>query len=94
MPPAEHGTLLSAFMNAMLHSYSYNPVVPTNTKGPAFPKFINIMDPLLHTNNLGRSVSKTSEVRIRNAFGYAAGKLTALFKKAEKVCNACYASLA
>ncbi|GMH43039.1 hypothetical protein BSKO_10961 [Bryopsis sp. KO-2023] len=85
MPPSENGTLLTAnFMKLMLESYSYTPVVPTNTKGPAFPKFINIMDPLLHTNNLGRSVSKTSEIRIRNAFGYAAGKLAAVFKRAKK----------
>lgn len=69
-------------MAVMLDSYSYTPVVPANSKGPGYPKYMNIMDPLLHSNNLGRSVSKTSEIRIKNAFGHGARLLNKLFSKA------------
>eukprot|EP00210_Caulerpa_lentillifera_P004490 g4284.t1 len=82
MPVAENGSLLfPTFLNVMQDAYSYTPVVPTNSKGPGYPKCINIMDPLLHSNNLGRSVSKTSEIRIRNAFGHGARLLHQLFPK-------------
>lgn len=81
--PFEQGKtlLLPRFMNLMLDCYSYTPVIPTNSKGPGYPKYINIMDPLLHSNNLGRSVSKTSSIRIKNAFGYGARQLHNLFNK-------------
>eukprot|EP00803_Ostreobium_quekettii_P008927 evm.model.scf_1310.2 EVM.evm.TU.scf_1310.2 scf_1310:6764-17692(+) len=76
-PPEVQGVVLLTpnFMKLMLESYSYTPVAPTNTKGPAFPKCLNIMDPLLHSNNLGRSVSQTSEMRIKNAFGHVSRML-------------------
>jgi hypothetical protein len=41
-------------------------------------KHLNIMDPLLPTNNLGRSVSKSSYVRIRTALAHGARTLTAI----------------
>jgi len=42
-------------------------------------KHLNIMDPLMPTNNLGRSVSKTNSVRMRTAFGHGAKSLTHVF---------------
>lgn len=83
MPPVENSStlLFPTFLSVMQEAYSYTPVVPTNSKGPGYPKCINIMDPLLHSNNLGRSVSKTSEIRIRNAFGHGARLLHQLFPK-------------
>lgn len=39
------------------------------------PKHLNIMDPLLPSNNLGRSVSKASFARIRKAMAYGARDL-------------------
>ncbi|TVU21236.1 hypothetical protein EJB05_30861, partial [Eragrostis curvula] len=38
-------------------------------------KFINIIDPLKESNNLGRSVNKASFYRIRSAFSFGAQKL-------------------
>lgn len=42
-------------------------------------KHLNIMDPLMPTNNLGRSVSKTNSVRMQTAFGHGAKSLTHVF---------------
>ena len=44
-------------------------------------KHLNIVDPLLPTNNLGRSVSKASFARIRRAFAHGAATLDALLLK-------------
>lgn len=44
-------------------------------------KFLNIMDPLLPTNNLGRSVNKASFARIRKAFAHGAQSLTTIVAK-------------
>jgi hypothetical protein len=48
-----------------------------SSKGEGAPRAfvircLNIMDPLLPTNNLGRSVVRSSFARIRRAFGHAA----------------------
>ncbi len=43
-------------------------------------KYLNIMDPLLPTNNLGRSVSKTSYSRIRKALSFGARQLEEILK--------------
>ena len=42
-------------------------------------KHMNIMDPLMPTNNLGRSVSKSNSVRMRTAFAHGARSLTHVF---------------
>ena len=43
----------------------------------SFPiKFLNIMDPLLATNNLGRSVSKANFARIRKALAHGSSTLS------------------
>ncbi len=43
----------------------------------SFPiKFLNIMDPLLATNNLGRSVSKANFARIRKALAHGSTTLS------------------
>lgn len=47
-----------------------------------FPvKFLNIVDPLLPTNNLGRSVSKASFARIRKALAHGAQSLSSIIAK-------------
>jgi len=43
-------------------------------------KHLNIMDPLLPTNNLGRSVSKTSYFRIKKALAFGARQLDDILK--------------
>jgi len=43
-------------------------------------KYLNIMDPLLPTNNLGRSVSKTSYFRIKKALAFGARQLDDILK--------------
>ncbi len=52
-------------------------------RGPeAFqPKFLNIMDPMLATNNLGRSVSKVNAARIRAAWAHAADTLDGIMRQ-------------
>ena len=46
-------------------------------------KHLNIMDPLMPTNNLGRSVSRTNSVRMRTAFAHGAKSLTHVFMHQE-----------
>jgi len=41
-------------------------------------KALNIMDPLLPTNNLGRSVSRANFLRMRRAFAHGAKALEAI----------------
>ena len=38
-------------------------------------KYVNVQDPMLPTNNLGRSVSKTSFSRMKRALEHATGAL-------------------
>lgn len=44
-------------------------------------KSLNIMDPLLPSNNLGRSVSRANYLRIRRAFAHGARTLEAIMRK-------------
>ena len=41
-------------------------------------KYVNVVDPLLPSNNLGRSVSQGNAIRIRKAFKTGAARLSAL----------------
>ena len=70
---------------------------PDGPSGPrAFQrKFVNVQDPLLPTNNLGRSVSKYSFTRMKRAMAHSAlalrraVQLVCIRCKAQTVC-ACY----
>ena len=95
----EDSLLLSEdFVDEMMEMYSptrqksssdSKPAVPQSNK--SFPvKFLNIMDPLLPTNNLGRSVSKASFARIRKALAHGAQSLTNIVAKV----NSCQHSIA
>lgn len=79
---AEGGALLRGdVLNAMLEMYS-----PRLQQGPGKTfaiKNMNIVDPLLPTNNLGRSVNKASKARIRKALAHGSHMLDSIF---EKVC--------
>ena len=91
--PAEvqKGSLLMSeeFTDEMMELYSpvrhkqtpdSKPVMPQTSR--SFPvKFLNIMDPLLPTNNLGRSVSKASFARIRKALAHGAKSLSGIVAK-------------
>ena len=92
--PAEvqEDTLLLSedFMDEMMEMYSPTQQKTSSDSKPAGPqsskksfpvKFLNIMDPLLPTNNLGRSVSKASFARIRKALAHGAHSLTNIFAK-------------
>ena len=58
----------------------YSPV--QQGPGKAFTiKNMNIMDPLLPTNNLGRSVNKASKARIRKALAHGCHMLDSIFDK-------------
>lgn len=81
--PLDTSPLLSSDTIAqMLSVYSPNPLPsdsPANMSASSRSfaiKFLNIMDPLLPTNNLGRSVSKASFARIRKALKHGAQVLT------------------
>ena len=50
-------------------------------------KYLNVMDPLLPTNNLGRSVNKSSFARIRRALDYGARRLTAILEMVRGLLN-------
>lgn len=70
-------------MEDMRHMYSppgFN-TEAASTLPKAFQlKYLNIMDPLLPTNNLGRSVNKSSFARIRRALEYGANRLSRILK--------------
>lgn len=88
--------LLSAdFTEEMMEMYSpvrhkqapdSKPAMPQPSR--SFPvKLLNIMDPLLPTNNLGRSVSKASFARIRKALAHGAKTLTDIMAKVHCCCH-------
>ncbi|KAK3254776.1 hypothetical protein CYMTET_36017 [Cymbomonas tetramitiformis] len=71
---------------ATSHRYLPDSLVPSlpdtmtynNSDGgqrPLLTKHLNVLDPLLPTNNLGRSVSRSNLCRIRRAFSHGAAKL-------------------
>ncbi len=81
--PLDRSLLSDSFLSEALANYgpAAHAGASTSTNGPprAFIiKFLNIMDPLLPTNNLGRSVGKASFARIKRAFAYGAGRLEAI----------------
>ena len=88
-PPEVHedSLLLSEdFTDEMMEMYSPTRQKPSSDSKPvvsqanrSFPvKFLNIMDPLLPSNNLGRSVNKASFARIRKALAHGAQTLTSI----------------
>ena len=91
-PPGVHedSLLLSeGFTDEMMEMYSPTRQKPSSDSKPvvsqanrSFPvKFLNIMDPLLPSNNLGRSVNKASFARIRKALAHGAQTLTSIVGK-------------
>ena len=79
---AEGGALLRGdVLNAMLEMYS--PGLQQEPGKTFASKNMNIVDPLLPTNNLGRSVNKASKARIRKALAHGSHVLNSIF---EKVC--------
>lgn len=92
LPPKLQGRtpLLDAgAVEDLLASSGVQPPTPTpSPRGPPHQgprgfqlKHLNIMDPLLATNNLGRSVSKASFSRIRKALAHGARTLTTILHK-------------
>lgn len=72
----------SVFLDDVLAKYSVQPAKGATPNPAQFPlKYLNIMDPLLPSNNLGRSVSKASFARIRRAFAHGAHTLRKILKK-------------
>lgn len=77
---AEGGALLRGdVLKEMLQMYS-----PRMQQGPGKTfaiKNMNIVDPLLPTNNLGRSVNRASKARIRKALAHGSHMLDSIFEK-------------
>ncbi len=67
---------------ALIENFSTPQVAPTK---PFVVKSLNIMDALLSSNNLGRSVSRANFLRIRRAFAHGAKTLAAIMAKV-RVC--------
>lgn len=70
-------------MADMRHMYSPPGLpadTPSGTPRTFQLKFLNIMDPLLPSNNLGRSVNRSSYARIRAALDFGAKRLTAIME--------------
>ncbi|GAX73901.1 hypothetical protein CEUSTIGMA_g1351.t1 [Chlamydomonas eustigma] len=67
-------------MSSIIEQYS-SPQAISSSQKTFVVKSFNIMDQLLHTNNLGRSVSKANFLRIRRAFGHGAKTLAAIMEK-------------
>ena len=66
-------------LKCMLDMYSQ---AKQQSSGKTFAlKNLNIVDPLLPTNNLGRSVNKASKARIRKALSHGSRLLNAIFKE-------------
>jgi hypothetical protein len=59
----------------VLHKYAAQMQAEKGDGRPFGPKHLNIQDPLLPSNNLGRSVAKGSFSRIRHAFRHGARQL-------------------
>lgn len=57
---------------------------------PFSVKQLNVMDPILPNNNLGRSVSKASYLRIRRAFEHGARMLADIADQAKVWPWSCY----
>lgn len=71
-----------AFLEDVLSKYSVQPQAGAPPHPAHFVlKHLNIVDPLLPSNNLGRSVSKASFARIRRAFAHGANAISNIMKK-------------
>lgn len=74
LTPASRSDLLldDDFVSEALQAYAVRPAglgASLPVAGPSLPlKHLNVVDPLLPSNNLGRSVSRASFARIRQAF--------------------------
>lgn len=61
---------------------------PPSEQGPVTKAFIrrfNIVDPLLPTNNLGKSINIASKFRIRKALSHGSRVLASIFAKVDQV---------
>lgn len=76
-PENGHKLLLDEkFLRDCVELYSTTPTKTVETKGLQFPiRHLNIVDPLKHSNNLGKSVTKGNFKRIMHAFTLGARKL-------------------
>lgn len=62
------------------------PTAPAPYGGKTFAvRALNIMDPLLPTNNLGRSVSRANFLRMRRAFAHGAKVLEAILSMVRRL---------
>ncbi len=77
-PPSEL-LLDETFMRKVLDEYGQSSAKP-DPRGFVI-KSLNIRDPLLASNNLGRSVNKASFIRICKAFRHGAKTLTKILQK-------------
>jgi syndecan 1 len=85
---AEGALLTPDFMWRMMDKYGNDSVTaklagtkpgdPKPAHRPMARKYLNVVDPLLSSNNLGRSVSQGNAKRIRKALALGAKRLTAL----------------
>ena len=81
---AEGALLTPDFMWRMMDKYGNESVSAKlgggadSTPRPMARKYLNVVDPLLSSNNLGRSVSQGNAKRIRKALALGAQRLTAL----------------
>ena len=85
---AEGALLTPDFMWRMMDKYGNESVSAKlgggadSTPRPMARKYLNVVDPLLSSNNLGRSVSQGNAKRIRKALALGAQRLTALRSRA------------
>ena len=79
----EGGLLTDEFMQSMLAQYGYSHVSGSSTSAPFVVKYMNIIDPLVPNNNLGRSVSCGNYRRVRAAFRLGAQRLDKLMAYSE-----------
>ncbi|XP_047252849.1 uncharacterized protein LOC107842678 isoform X2 [Capsicum annuum] len=85
MPVSNGGDLLLSndFVRYCLEMFSVPPKAGDSNSRTFLHKYLNIIDPLKETNNLGRSVSKGNFYRIRSAFNYGATKLESILLQSE-----------
>ena len=74
----EGGLITEEFMRTMLSTYSCEFMRAAASSAPVTVKYMNIIDPLLPNNNLGRSVSCGNYRRVRAALKLGAQRLDAL----------------
>lgn len=79
----EGGLLTEEFMQSMLAQYGHSHVSESSTSAPFVVKYMNIIDPLVPNNNLGRSVSCGNYRRVRAAFRLGAQRLDKLMAYSE-----------